>query len=224
MGGIVGSVVGAISGSNASSAQADAANQASALQWKQYQQTRKDQAPWRTAGSQAVTELWNKVQAGPGDYKQSPGYLFQLAQGTGAMNASAAANGTLLSGQQQKSLNAYGQNYASSDYDNFLNRYYQSLTPYQSVAGLGQTATQATSQSGMNAANQMGANSLYAGQARASGYLMQNAATQSGINSLYSGGLGSLLSGVFSGSSGGSSNAMSGIATSASGYGGNGWS
>jgi ATP-dependent phosphoenolpyruvate carboxykinase len=213
IGGVIGGIFGSSSASDATNAMVNATTQANDLQWREYQQTRKDTAPWREAGKAAVGQLWNKVQAGPGDYKQSPGYLFNLAQGTGAMNAQAASTGMLMSGQQQQALNAYGQNYASNDYSNFLNRYYQSLTPYQSVAGLGQTAVGQTNQTGMNAANNMSQNTLYAGQARASGYMAQNSIMQQGLGNLYNsasnGGMGGLSS-LFSGSSGSGLNNYSG--------------
>ncbi len=72
-------------------------------------------------------------------YQKSPYYNFLLQEGTNALEKGAASKGKLFSGQQQKGLAQFGQNLASTDYDAWLRRWYQSLTPLQSLAGLGQT-------------------------------------------------------------------------------------
>jgi len=192
------SIMGSIAASNAANAQVAAAQDANALQWKMYQQSRTDQAPWRTAGGTAVGQMASSLTpGGKSAYTQTPGYLFQVAQGTQAANQAAASQGMLLSGQQQKGLMQYGQGAAATDYQSYLNN-------LATVAGMGTSAATATGNAGMNAANQMGANTLYAGQARASGYMMQNAAMQQGIGNAFnvanSGGIAS----IFNGSSGGS--------------------
>ena len=210
MGGIIGGISSGLMGmsaaSTAANAQIQAAEMADQTQLTMYNQTRADEAPWRNTGGAAVTKLAGMVNAGPGNYKQNPGYLAQLAQGTATSNNAAASQGLLLSGAQQQNLTTYGQNAAAGDYQNFLNQYYQSLTPYQSLAGLGQTAVGQTNQTGMNAANQIGSNQLYAGNARASGYYMQNQAAQGILGSVANGGMSNSggLMGLFNGSSGGS--------------------
>ena len=144
---------------------------AALLQQKQYKQGRADLAPWRTAGGEAVNKLWNLVQTGPGEYQKSPYYNFLMKEGTNALERGAAARGNLLSGQQQKSLVGYGKDLASMDYDNWLNNWYKSLTPYQSLAGLGSTTSIATGQLGANAAALAGGYINQAGQYRAAGQL-----------------------------------------------------
>jgi hypothetical protein len=161
--------------SMAAGAMTSAANTAATEQLEVFDKQFNAEAPWRAAGGQALGQLQGKIAAGPGQYTQSPGYLYNMGQGTQASNQAAASQGLLLSGQQQRALNQYGQQYASGDYQNFLNRYYQSLTPYQSLAGLGQTAVGATTglagQTGQGLAN----TALTAGQAQASSYLTQSA-------------------------------------------------
>lgn len=107
---------------------------------------RKDFQPYMDAGYGALEELVNKVKQGPGDYKESPGYQFQLDEGIKAVNRAAAARGASGAGGTTKDIMRYAQGLASSDYDQFLNRYYQSLNPYLSLSNLGYGATTATNQ------------------------------------------------------------------------------
>ena len=95
----------------------------------------------------------------------------------------AAARGNILSGAQQKALTQYGQDYASQDVDNYLRRYYQSLIPYQSMAGMGQTTAGQTAQMGMQTGQNIGQNYLTAGQARASGYINQGNVVSGAVKS-----------------------------------------
>lgn len=62
----------------------------------------------------AATEAFN-------NYLNSAGYQFQLGQGTKAVTGSAAAKGLLNSGATAKALNEYGQNVASTYFQNYLN-------------------------------------------------------------------------------------------------------
>jgi len=117
------------------------------FQQSMFDQSREDTAPWISAGKNALTSLQDKMAAGPGDFETSPGYQFRLEEGQKAIERGAAARGGLLGGAEQKALTRYGQNYATGDYDNFLRRYYDSLNPDQSLAGIGQsTATTAANQ------------------------------------------------------------------------------
>jgi hypothetical protein len=107
------------------------------------------------------------------DYQADPGYAFRLKEGLKALDASAAARGGMISGAALKAAGRYGQDYASNEYANAFNRYQTNranqLQPLQSLMGVGQTATNATS----NAAGAYGAaagnNALQAGNALASG-------------------------------------------------------
>jgi len=157
----------------ASKAQKQGAKDATQAELEMYYQGREDLAPWREGGTWALGELREKIAAGPGEYTESPGYQFRVGEGVKAMERGAAARGNVLSGAQQKGLTRFGQDYATQDYDNFLRRYYQSLTPYQSMAGQGQTTAGQTAQMGMQAGQGIGQNYLAAGQARASGYINQ---------------------------------------------------
>jgi hypothetical protein len=56
----------------------------------------------------------------------TPGYQFQQQQGAAGVNAAAAANGTLNSGNQALALQQQGQGLASTNYNNYVNQ----LQPY----------------------------------------------------------------------------------------------
>jgi hypothetical protein len=56
----------------------------------------------------------------------TPGYQFQQQQGAAAVNAGAAANGTLNSGNQALALQQQGQGLASQNYNNYVSQ----LQPY----------------------------------------------------------------------------------------------
>lgn len=177
-------LINAISSERASEAQTQANQQAMLMQWMMYQQSRKDYAPWREAGTEAINQLSNMVQQGPGKYTESPGYEFRLREGQRALEGSASARGNVLSGAAQKAAIRYGQDYATNDYDNFLARYYQSLTPYQSLAGVGMTATQGTTGAGMNATNQIGSYLQNIGNAQAANYINQANIASGTMNSM----------------------------------------
>jgi hypothetical protein len=182
--GVTSAVMGADAAEDAAAAQERAARNATALQKYMYETSREDYAPWREAGTNAISALASKIAEGPGNYIESPGYDFRLAEGQKAIERSAAARGTVLDPATSKALIRYSQDYATNDYDNFLTRYYNSLTPFQSLAGLGMTAVGGTTQAGMNAANQMSQASLAAGNAQAAGYINSANAITGGMNSM----------------------------------------
>jgi len=138
--------------------------------------------PWRESGLNALGMLDEKLVSGPGEFEASPGYEFRLAEGQKAMERSAAAKGNLLSGKTLKGVTRYGQNYATNDYDNFLKRYYDSLTPLQNQSNVGYTASQQQGTYGMrgaenevnlrtNSIRDMATTRLYGGEAGAEGVM-----------------------------------------------------
>ncbi len=142
-------------------------------QMEMYYQGRRDTAPWRKAGQWGVNQLRDLIGKGPGEYQKSPYYDFLMQQGTQGLERGAAARGKQFSGAENKALMGYGQNLASTDYDNWLNRWYKSLTPYQSLAGLGQTSAENAASRGMQQGQQMGNYIGNWGEAKAAGTLGQ---------------------------------------------------
>ena len=171
-------LVGAYSSNRASKTQAQAAQQGIDAQERMFERQNELQEPFRQAGIGALNKLIplsDYTKFGPEQFQQDPGYAFRLSEGMKALDRTAAARGGLLSGSTLKGAQRYGQEMGSQEYMNAFNRYQTErnaqLNPLQSLAGLGQTSTNALS--GM--AGQMGQN--YAtgygniGQARASGYV-----------------------------------------------------
>jgi hypothetical protein len=105
---------------------------------------------------------------------ESPDYQFNLSEGQQAIDRSLAARGRSLSGAGVREGIRYASGMASNEYGNFYNR-------LANIAGLGQTATASTAAAGANAANNISQNHLFAGQARASGYMQTGQAINNGI-------------------------------------------
>ena len=166
---VISGILGAAASSSAADTQADSADRASATQLKMYEEGRADTMPWRVAGSNALTQLQEKLRTGPGEYTKSPGYEARLAEGVNTLENSASARGGVLSGATAKALTRYGQDYATNDYQNFLANYYQSLTPYQSLAGIGQTTAMQNAAQGNAVGANVGQNMINAGNAQAAG-------------------------------------------------------
>ena len=128
------------------------ANQAQGINYQNQQllTTQGQQQPYLQAGTQGLGSLENLLgvgggngQAGYGSLLQGygafqaptlaqaenqPGYQFQLQQGLNALQNSAAARGTLLSGGTAAGIEQYGQEAAQQDYSNVYN---QMLGTYQ---------------------------------------------------------------------------------------------
>lgn len=132
--------------------QSEASDRATAELRSQYQQTEADLAPWREAGVKGLATYEKMVEAGPGEFTESPGYQFRLGEGLKALEQSAASRGKQLSGQTQKALTEYAQNVATGEYDSFLQRYYQSLLPYQDLSNMGLSSAARTGQIGQSTA------------------------------------------------------------------------
>lgn len=122
------------------------------------------------------------------DFQTDPGYEFRLGEGQKALESSAAARGGLLSGAAAKALTKYNQNFASNEYGNVFNRYQTEqgnvFNRLASLAGVGQTATNATQQAGQNFVSGAGNALQYGGSARASGYANQANALSGGLGAL----------------------------------------
>jgi len=161
-------------------AMTQAAEEASDLEWKMYQQSRADVAPWRVAGEKALGDVVNMMEKGPGEFvpAEQPGYKFGYEEFVEKPTLRlASATGALGGGGTQKALTRYAEDYASQQYDNFLTRWYKSLTPYQSLAGIGQTVAAQQGQNALTTGQNLAQNALLTGQnvgqARASGYIDQ---------------------------------------------------
>lgn len=104
----------------------------------------------------------------------TPGYKFALDQGEGALEAGASANGSLLTGGTGTAEQQFGQQMATTDYNNVYNQALQGYnTNYNTwannqanqynrlagIAGMGQTAAQTLGTQGLQSSGQI-ANTL----------------------------------------------------------------
>jgi len=89
-----------------------------------------------------------------------PGYQFGLNQGRSVLEGSAAARGGLYSGNALKELTQFGSDYATTKYGDAFNRAQTGLNNrwnrLSGLAGIGQSATDQTTQAGKNFADQSG--------------------------------------------------------------------
>lgn len=170
------------------------------LQREMFETQREDMLPWREVGEQALQRLQQGVAEGRYDpsnfnFEADPGYQFRLQEGTNALNASASARGRLLSGEQLKALQRYGQGMASQEYGNAFNRnmatQQQNYNQLAGLSGTGQTAaSQMAGYSGQmagnigNAFSQMGQAQYNAGAARATGYQNMAGSLNQGIGNM----------------------------------------
>lgn len=183
-----------------------------ALQEKMFNKQNELQEPFRQAGMTGQNRLMellgiggNTGAAGYGkynrdfsmsDYQEDPGYQFRLGEGLKSLDRQAAARGGLISGGALKAAQRYGQDYASNEYTNAFNRYQTSrsnqLNPLQSLAGQGQTSSNALGNAAAgyanagssiygNLSNQLGEAYTGAANARASGYVGGANALTSGL-------------------------------------------
>ncbi len=212
----------------ASDAQERIADKQIALARETQGQINRNLSPYRRAGMDALDQQRNALsdgfqyQAAPGmndavpdyehstpsieEFRNSPGYQFQLEQGQRAIDGSAAARGNLFSGATLKAQQQFGQGLADQSYQSFLGDYRQqeanalndfrtqqanSVNDYRSqqanytnrldnaVASGQNAAAQANNAATNSAAMQTNA-LMNAGNAQAQGYMAAGNATSAG--------------------------------------------
>jgi len=167
-------VGGTSAGDRALNAQRDASHQANELQRYMYDTQRGDAAPWRDAGVRSLSQLASgdfQRDFTPSDFQADPGFAFRMAEGQKAIERSAAARGGLNSGATMKALMRFGQDTASSEYQNAYNRFNadrdRRFNRLSNLAGLGQTANSQVANASQNYAANVGNNMIGIGNAQA---------------------------------------------------------
>ena len=167
-----------------------------------------------TQGSEAQllgqAPITSDTQNGFNNYLNSTGYNFQLNQGQNAIGSNAAAKGLLQSGGTAKALTQYGQNLASTTFNNYLGQLgnlnnQQGATVTSGQNALGQIASAGTAAGGA-AANTM----IAGGNAAAGGTVAAFNGIGNALGSV--GGLGNIF-----GSSGGQSGGVPQYTTASNG-------
>lgn len=179
---IAGAAISARGARKGAASQAAAAEQAAQLQAEQFRQTRRDLAPFRQVGTQAIGTLadLSGLSAGGADFssfERSPGFQFRLQQGEQAINRAAAARGRFDSGATLQDLGRFNQGLASQEFGAHFNR-------LSGLAGMGQNAAAQTGSFGAQSAANQGNALMAAGQARASGFTGQANAINQGLGNL----------------------------------------
>ncbi len=119
---------------------------------------------------------------------QDPSYGFRFDEGIKALQRSAAAKGTLLTGGTAKALERYGQEMASQEYGNVFDRNYKLAGLGLNAAGTGaQLASSYGSQAGSLAGNQASGNNALTGN---------QAGNLGDLSNAYGGNLSNLITGI----------------------------
>jgi len=126
-----------------------------AFQKESLETARGDVAPWRQAGANALGKYQQMLSKGAGEFKESPGYKYRMEQANKAVERSAAARGSSLSGQTLSALQEQSQGMASNEYQNFINRYYQKMDPYKQMSQQGFNAATGQANMQMQGSGQM---------------------------------------------------------------------
>lgn len=202
--GLAQGVIGAGAATSAANTQANAANQAAQTNLGMFNTVNAQQLPYRQAGYNALAQLSAGTGAGPAaggidvgqltrpftaaDLKTNlaPNYQFQLDQGVGAVKNAANLTGGLYSGNTLKGINDYAQNYAGNAYQQAFNNYTTNqsniFNRLASIAGLGQTANQATGNAAIQTGQNVGNAQVGAGAAQAAGQVGTANALSGGAN------------------------------------------
>jgi hypothetical protein len=117
-------------------------------------------------GTAPVTD---QTKSGFNNYLNSTGYKFQRDQGTGAITGNAASRGLINSGGTAKKLLTYGQGLAGQSFNNYLNNLSGLNTQQQSTANTGVTAAEHVGAAGTQGGQGAGQATMAGGAAQASG-------------------------------------------------------
>jgi hypothetical protein len=205
---VVGSaLIGSSASKSAAGTQAGASRDATAAQERMFERQVELQEPFREAGIAGQNRLlqllglgedktakdfgkYASAEFGMDKFTADPGYAFRMSEGLKALDRSAAARGGLLSGSTLKGAQRYGQDLASTEYQNAFNRYQtartNTLNPFQSLAGVAQSSANTLTNAAGTLGQNIGSNIIGAGNAMAAGQVgSANAISQSlgqGIN------------------------------------------
>lgn len=163
-------VTGAYTANKASKAQRTAADQASALQREQSGIARGDLSPYREFGAAQLGDLGNWLSGPESAFQKptweeiqaDPGYASRL----GAIENSAAARGSLFSGNALRDIGEFG----ASEYDRNLARRQNELAQRMSLANIGQSAAAGSAGISQGLGNSLAGLTMQSGQAQAQGY------------------------------------------------------
>lgn len=166
IGAVLGTVVGGIAQASAARRAASAQTQAAdasiaeqrrasdaslGFQREAFATTQANLDPFRQAGNTANAAVMYELGLGQrpqgyAGFQATPGYQFQIDQGTAAVNALAGAQGGRLSGRTLQDLTQLRQGLASQEYGNYFNR-------LSGVQGIGANAAAGVGSAAQNLGN-----------------------------------------------------------------------
>lgn len=213
-GAVANGIIGSKAAGSAASTEANAYNQASGVEQSMFDQTQQNLQPFISGGTNALTSLQKLLNIGPGTtgnatnpilqmlgiggpggtgagninpatFQGSPGFQYQIQQGTNAVTNSAAANGG-LGGNALRALQQTGQGLANQNFSQYLgqtNSAYNSLIgQLQNISGEGAATAGQLGSIATNVGAQIGGNDIGTGSALASGTLGSANAMAGGIS------------------------------------------
>lgn len=178
---LIGTGMQASAASKAAAASGAAADRATQLQERIYQESIARQQPFLAGGTEDYNRLRAMMSGGPGAAQQflqmDPGYQFRLSEGLKSLDRQAAARGGLISGGALKAAQRYGQDVASQEFGSAYNRLAR-------LADLGPQAAGVMSNLGQNYASNAGNIFMRQGDTAANAALTRGSAYNTGLNRL----------------------------------------
>lgn len=173
---VIGAGASIIGGNKAAKSQQHATDSANELQQYMYDTTRQDNLPALESRNWALEQLKSRLSGGQynpnltaSQVMSEPGYQFGLNQGLSSMNNQLTARGMRNSGAALMAATRYGNDYATSKFDNAFQRLQtqqnNDFNRYSTLAGLGSAGAQTIAGAGQNYAGQVGANNMALGNA-----------------------------------------------------------
>lgn len=180
---LLGSYLSGESARSAANVSAEAANKATALQQRIYEESVARQQPFLAGGTEDYNRLRSLTSGGPEAAQNfltmDPGYKFRLSEGMKALDRQAAARGGLISGNALKATQRYGQDLASQEFGNAYNR-------LAKLADVGPQAAGVMSTLGQNYASNVGNITMGQGNTAANAMLARGSAYQRGLGDIAS--------------------------------------
>lgn len=168
-------------------------NSAADAQRAMYGQSRQDLMPYMNFGNNyALPGLTNFVNAGglnmptASTISSMPGYQFNFNQGLNALQNSAIAKGGLNSGNAMKAVMQYGQDYAGSQWKDYMNQNNQLMNQWLQLANLGQNSAAGSASNAMSSGNTLANIYANAGNTQA-GYTLAPYQLAANIGGMYLG-------------------------------------
>jgi hypothetical protein len=193
--GVVNGAATAYAASQAAQAQTNAAQTAANTQLQMFNKTQSNLSPFVQGGQTAEQQLISQlpsltapVNMNEANLVKTPGYQFNLTQGTKAVQNAAAARGLGVSGAALKGATNYATGLADSTYQNqFANAVTNQTNAYNRLMGVVNTGANAAAGVG-TAATTTGANiaatQIGAGNAQAAGINQTAAGIGTAVNNL----------------------------------------